>query len=64
MKNLNLLKLKFIDKISGLKIYDVLKHLKSEQYLPKEELDKRRYEKLDRLFLVAKQSTTYYSGMI
>ena len=42
MKKINLLRLKFIDRIAGLKIYEVLQLLKKHQYLPKEELDKIR----------------------
>ena len=62
MKKVNILKLKFIDLVSGLKIYDVLEMFKTHQYLPKAVLDKIKMEKLDALFLKAKQSTTYYAS--
>lgn len=62
MKKANMIRLKFIDSVSGLKIYDVLQLLKQQQYLPKAELDKINQEKLDDLFAIAKQSTIHYAA--
>jgi phenylacetate-CoA ligase len=61
MKKLSILRLKFIDAIAGLKIYETLQLFKKHQYLPKEELDKIRLQKLEELFSIAKQSTVYYA---
>ncbi len=61
MKKINLLRLKFIDRITGLKIYDVLQLFKKHQYLPTEELDNIRQEKLNTLFSIAKRSAIYYA---
>lgn len=60
MKKTNIFKLKFIDSVSGLKIYDVFEMFKTHQYLPKQALDKIRMEQLEALFLKAKQSTAFY----
>jgi len=62
MKPLNILRLKIIDLVGGLQIYDVFGMLKKHQYLPKEELDKIREEKLAALFAVARQSTIHYAA--
>ncbi len=62
MKKANILRLKFIDAISGLNIYHVLEMFRSHQYMPEKDLDKIRQEKLDELFTIAKQSSVYYSA--
>ena len=61
MKTANFLRLKLIDLVGGLQIYDVFQMLKKHQYLPKEELDKIRQYKLAKLFADAKQSTFHYA---
>lgn len=60
--NLNLLKLRLVDFIGGLSIYTVLKHLKEEQYMPKEELDKIREEKFNEQFTLARRTVPYYAA--
>ncbi|MES2850053.1 MAG: hypothetical protein V4685_13425 [Bacteroidota bacterium] len=59
---INKLRLKLIDKIGGLNIYDTLEEYKKDQYLPSNQLDIKRRKKLDELFEFAKQSTSYYDG--
>jgi len=61
MKKANMLRLRFIDSVSGLKIYDVLQMLKLQQYLPKAAIDEINREKLDDLFAIAQQSTIHYA---
>jgi phenylacetate-CoA ligase len=61
MKQIDALRLKLIDKIGGLTIYDTLKRYRSEQYLPAKELGAIRLNKLDQLFALARKSTSYYS---
>jgi phenylacetate-CoA ligase len=56
-----MLKLKLIDTLSGTEIKDTLLMLKEHQYMPAKQLDAIRDEQLDKLFSVAKKSTTYYS---
>lgn len=61
MKQASLTRLKFIDVIAGLRIAEVLDTFKKHQFLPKEEIDKIRKQKLDELFSIAQQSTIYYA---
>ena len=61
MKQVSFNRLKFIDAIAGLRIAEVLDTFKKHQFLPKEEIDKVRKQKLDELFSIAQQSTVYYS---
>ena len=62
MKTTNTFRLKLIDLLTGLKIYDALRLFKKEQYLSKKELDEIRKQRLDRLFAIAIKSTVYYTG--
>lgn len=61
MKKINSLKLKLIDSLSGMQIYETLDMLKAHQYLPEAELNKIREQELERLFTIAKNATVYYS---
>ena len=61
MKRANILRLKFIDLVTGLKIYDTLQMFKKHQYMPEKDLRKVRQEKLDTLFTIARNSTVYYA---
>lgn len=60
-KKINMLKLRLIDLLSGMEIYETLQMLKVQQYLPEEELNAIRQQQLNRLFNIAKKSTVYYS---
>lgn len=61
MKKINSLKLKLIDSLSGMQIYETLEMLRAHQYLPETELNKIRKQELDRLFTIARTSTAYYA---
>jgi phenylacetate-CoA ligase len=61
MKQASFTRLKFIDVIAGLKIAEVLDTFRTHQFLPKEEINKIRAQKLDELFSLARQSTVYYA---
>ncbi len=55
------LRLKLIDLIRGTKVLPVLDELKKHQYLPENELEVIRKSRLDKVFGIAKNYTTYYS---
>ena len=54
------LKFRIIDLLRGTSILPVLEELHQQQYLPAEELERIRQQKLDRLFALAKNKTAYY----
>ena len=55
------LRLQLIDLIRGTKMMAALNELKRHQYLPENELEKIRQQRISSLFDKAKASTTYYS---
>jgi phenylacetate-CoA ligase len=55
-------RLQLIDLIRGTKVLRVLKELKQHQYLPEQELELIRKNRLDKLFQKAKNSTIYYKN--
>lgn len=61
MKNVNGLRLKLIDWLSGMSVSDTLALLRQHQYMPAAELNALRQQLLDELFEKAKNSTTYYA---
>jgi len=61
MKNVNALRLKLIDWLSGMSVSGTLALLRQHQYMPAAELNALRQQLLDELFEKAKNSTTYYA---
>lgn len=61
MNVINALRLQLIDLAAGLNISGVLRDFKKHQYLPGEQLEEIRQQRLQRLFAIAKTSTLYYA---